>query len=237
MHLHWAYVLGYLLATRYALATPEPQGNCGSCSRTGTRTGTGRIHPEPPERTVITGEAPVVDVTQFIEDFEAQHGSAVPGNPGTRQSRVHFRSANTHSRVQYINSERLGNSPFNFDWRIRDTEPATFRIRLSPLTFSTLVSQFSAVNHHVTVVSYRINWQLYQWRTDLPPIWVGPVDMGTPDEPLGPQTLIYLRATADTEQYEHVPDGAYFYRADFAREGEVARAARIYWQVTIEYIV
>lgn len=320
MYLQSKFVLGIVFTCWFVLANPDPQGNCGSCMGTGTRTGsrpytrpvsrpaprpTNRpgahpvtrpgthaaprpgahpaprpatrpgtppvprpitrpatypvihvhpghipgVHPviQPPgitgsqpagpiiQRSEVDGEGPLVDVTQWIEGFHLENQRTARPYPsnGRRRGRP---LVTEHTMVQQIAHEQLGNTPFQFYWRISVEFPGAFMIRLSPLSMNTLVEQWSLLHNHVTVTSYVLTWRLAHWERNHPPVTIAAIPFRRQDEPRGPQTVYYYRATEHAPQAQHVPEGACFYRSEFARDGQNTLFGRVYWNLVVEYI-
>lgn len=266
-----SFLYGLLaLFASVVFANLVPRGNCGSCmgsgsrtstppvrrpgrhpvthpgARTGTRprVGTGtRMQPvrNPYQTAEVTGLAPTVDVTQFIEDYREESIRSARQYAHAREQHRHHRTEiiTDRTETQQINSERLGNRPFQFVWHISVMEPGMLRIRISPQRFSDLISQWSAVNNHVTVLRYRIRWRLYFWQEDLtlPRREVIPVPLRTQNEPLGSQTIVYQAASPYWSQYEHVPAGTYFQQSVFERhEDETPVLAFLSWRLIVDYV-
>lgn len=234
--MQWSSILGAaaLLLSQYVFSNPVPQGNCGSTCCTCTRP----IRPTTVERAAVTGEADVVDVTEFIEKFITD----VDEGRGRYQASVRHGRPNARLRLldrsesQQVDNERLGNIPFNFDWMIDERQPAVISIRLRPQTLRSLIEQYSAVNNQVTVVSYRIDWQLHYWEVNRPRIVIPPIEQETYHGTLGLQTIFYRRATYHEPAYVHVPEPATFYRDQFDRRDDgTPRKARLSWRVIVEW--
>lgn len=216
-----------LLAVHFVVSNPLPQWNCGSCWQP-------RI-----ERTTLTGEATVFDATQFIEEFNADVNEGhTQFERSCRQGRPNPRLLVTH-RVerQGIDSAPLGNTPFSFVWSLLNTQPGVIMIELRPLAFNDLIARYSAVNNHVTVVSYRIEWRLHYWRAGHNPVLIPPIDVESQDESEGPQTIFYERATETQPMNAYRPAPASWYRDQFNRQTDgTPRTVRLSWTATIRFI-
>lgn len=232
-------------------SNPLPQGGQCSRPRCGAQGGQnnrpvpgwgGRYVTPSVDRATVSGEEPTIDVTEWINRFRGIN----PSHRRQHNSDLWSPRGRTHTRTivgaeiveQHVDYDRLGNAPFYFRWTIAAHLPAYFTIVLVPLTLTELVSRFSAVNHHVEVISYRIDWRLVSVNPGSPEVVIPPLETDFREHGLGEQTIYYERSNTRTRTapVHWVPDRMPAWSlADFYGRGHTFQNARIRWNATITF--